>query len=169
MKRITILLALATKCPPLVIGFASIVVVPQRRGVVRRRHPSPSSLLLHATASEGGIDVMNDIASRLLRTCDEYGRVGSRLTEYQRKVIDDLAISLAPYSDIAPAESDLRLRGRHDLIYSASPGPSSGALGPLVGTVSQSFVDEVRHFLFFINVWILVPFFTSFPPPPTLA
>ena len=39
------------------------------------------------------------------------------------------------------------MEGRHELIYSASPGASSGALGPLVGKVSQSFLDETR----FIN------------------
>ena len=64
----------------------------------------------------------------------------------QRTVIDNLALSLAPYSDFAPAQYDKEhLRGRHELIYSASQGASSGAIGPLVGTVSQSFIDEVRY------------------------
>lgn len=88
----------------------------------------------------------NELASKLLNTCAEYGQIGAKLTEEQRAVIDNLALSLAPYSDSAPAQFDKEhLRGRHELIYSASQGASSGAIGPLVGTVSQSFLDEVRY------------------------
>lgn len=88
----------------------------------------------------------NELASILLNTCAEYGQIGAKLTEKQRAVIDNLALSLAPYSDSAPAQFDKEhLRGRHELIYSASQGASSGAIGPLVGTVSQSFLDEVRY------------------------
>ena len=92
-------------------------------------------------------DGLNELASRLLKTCAEYGQIGSKLTDDQRATIDALASSLGPYSDRAPAQCDQRLRGRHELIYSASPGASSGALGPLVGAVSQSFMDEVRPFV----------------------
>jgi len=42
-------------------------------------------------------------------------------------------------TDPAPAQIDLG--GTHDLIYSAAPGGSSGAVGPLVGKVQQSFLD----------------------------
>jgi len=88
----------------------------------------------------------NELASKLLNTCAEYGQIGAKLTEEQRAVIDNLALSLAPYSDSVPAQFDKEhLRGRHELIYSASQGASSGAIGPLVGTVSQSFLDEVRY------------------------
>ena len=156
MKRAVVLLTLAAKCALPVIGFASTVVVPpHRRGIIRRRrHPASSSSrsFPHATACDDDVAACNDIATRLLRTCDEYGRVGSKLTEEQRNVIDDLARSLGPHSDIDPAGCDARLRGRHELMYSASTGPSSGAFGPLVGTVSQSFVDEVRtRFFIFLR------------------
>mmetsp|Transcript_13866 Transcript_13866/g.26436 ORF Transcript_13866/g.26436 Transcript_13866/m.26436 type:complete len:240 (+) Transcript_13866:160-879(+) len=87
----------------------------------------------------------NDLATKLLATCAEYGQIGSKLTENQRSTVDDLASSLSSYSDPAPAQIDLR--GTHELIYSAAPGGSSGALGPLVGKVSQTFLDDVR----FIN------------------
>ena len=108
-------------------------------------------------------DGTNEAASRLLKTCAEYGRVGSKLTDDQRATVDDLAYALGQYSDRAPARFDQLLRGRHELIYSASPGASSGALGPLVGTVSQSFVDEVR--LFFARGCVILHTSNRFPTP----
>ena len=88
---------------------------------------------------------VNELATKLINKCQEYGQIGSKLTEEQQTIIDELASALIPYSDISPAQ--VNLQGRHDLIYSASPGASSGALGPFVGSVSQSFLDEER----FIN------------------
>ena len=90
-------------------------------------------------------DKVNELATKLISKCQEYGQIGSKLTEEQQTIIDELASALIPYSDAGPAQVDLQ--GRHDLIYSASPGASSGALGPFVGSVSQSFLDEER----FIN------------------
>jgi len=90
-------------------------------------------------------DKVNELATKLINKCKEYGQIGSKLTEEQQTIIDELASALIPYSDDGPAQVDLQ--GRHDLIYSASPGASSGALGPFVGSVSQSFLDEER----FIN------------------
>ena len=90
-------------------------------------------------------DKVNELATKLINKCKEYGQIGSKLTEEQQTIIDELASALIPYSDTAPAQVDLQ--GRHVLIYSASPGASSGALGPFVGSVSQSFLDEER----FIN------------------
>ncbi len=87
----------------------------------------------------------NNIASKLLATCAEYGQVGSKLTEEERTIIDDTAASLNPSSSPSPAK--IELSGKHELIYSASPSASSGALGPLTGKVTQSFLDETR----FIN------------------
>ena len=90
-------------------------------------------------------DKVNELATKLIDKCKEYGQIGSKLTKEQQTIIDELASALIPYSDSGPAQVDLQ--GRHDLIYSASPGASSGALGPFVGSVSQSFLDEER----FIN------------------
>ena len=87
----------------------------------------------------------NEIASKLLETCAEYGQVGSKLTEEERSIIDNIASSLSPSSSPSPAKAELS--GKHELIYSASPSASSGALGPLTGQVTQSFLDETR----FIN------------------
>lgn len=101
-----------------------------------------------AITPESGVkdnDKVNGLATKLLETCAEYGQVGSKLTEDQRSIIDDMALSLSSYTDPDPAQIDLE--GTHELIYSASPGGSSGAVGPLVGKVYQSFLDEER----FIN------------------
>ncbi|KAL7464769.1 hypothetical protein ACHAXS_006652 [Conticribra weissflogii] len=87
----------------------------------------------------------NSYAQNLLSTCIRFGQVGSKLTQEQRSEIDGIAISLSAYSDDSPAK--LPLIGDHDLIYSASPGGSSGAIGPLTGKVTQSFLDDVK----FIN------------------
>mmetsp|Transcript_13260 Transcript_13260/g.20053 ORF Transcript_13260/g.20053 Transcript_13260/m.20053 type:complete len:240 (+) Transcript_13260:138-857(+) len=103
----------------------------------------PSDVATETNSKE--IGAASDLATQLLATCAEYGQIGSKLTEDQRSTVDDLASSLSSYSDPAPAQIDLR--GTHDLIYSAAPGGSSGALGPLVGKVSQTFLDDVR----FIN------------------
>ena len=97
------------------------------------------------TLSNNNSDKVNELATKLINKCKEYGQIGSKLTEEHQTIIDELASALIPYSDTAPAQVDLQ--GRHDLIYSASPGASSGALGPFVGSVSQSFLDEER----FIN------------------
>jgi hypothetical protein len=39
-------------------------------------------------------DEVNELASRLLKTCAEYGQIGSKPTNEQRANIDDLASSL---------------------------------------------------------------------------
>ena len=97
------------------------------------------------TVTNSNSDKVNELATKLINKCKEYGQIGSKLTKEQQTIIDELASELVPYSDTGPAQVDLQ--GRHDLIYSASPGGSSGALGPFVGTVSQSFLDDER----FIN------------------
>ena len=102
------------------------------------------------TNTETTLNLNNDeekinIATKLLTTCAEFGQVGSKLTEEERTIIDDIAASLNPSSSPSPAK--IELSGKHELIYSASPSASSGALGPLTGKVTQSFLDETM----FIN------------------
>lgn len=114
-------------------------------GLVLQSTPSTMQSDVTPDAGSEGADHVNDLATKLLATCAEYGQVGSKLTEDQRATIDDMASALSPYTDTAPAHIDLE--GTHDLIYSAAPGGSSGAVGPLVGKVQQSFLDGER----FIN------------------
>ena len=90
-------------------------------------------------------DERNHLVAKLLAACAENGQVGSKLAEEDRSIIDGIAASLGPLSSPSPAK--IKLSGKHELIYSASPSASSGALGPFTGTVSQSFLDETM----FIN------------------
>jgi hypothetical protein len=102
-----------------------------------------SSLQVIAEAEETDTEpttLKHDLAVKLLSTCAEYGQVGSKLSDEQRSVIDDIAASLSQHSSPSPAKIDLK--GKHELIYSASPSASSGALGPLTGKVTQSFLNE---------------------------
>lgn len=90
-------------------------------------------------------DEKYDIANQLMSTCTNFGQVGSKLTEEEQSTIDDIVSKLTPYSDSSPAK--IELKGNHNLVYSASPGGSSGAIGPFVGKVTQSFPNETQ----FIN------------------
>jgi hypothetical protein len=140
MIRTLVLLALLQQLTTFAVGFSPVTNDKYLRVV--------STLQVTSLPSNNSIkeDTKNELASELLSTCAKYGQIGAKLTDEQRAVIDNLALSLAPYSDFAPAQYDKEyLRGRHELIYSASQGASSGAIGPLVGTVSQSFIDEVRY------------------------
>ena len=87
----------------------------------------------------------DDLANQLIKTCKKFGQVGSKLNEEDRANIDDIASMLSAFSEPAPAKFDLK--GTHDLVYSASPGGSSGAIGPFVGKVTQSFLNKEK----FIN------------------
>ena len=92
-----------------------------------------------------GDNARDELANQLIMTCKQLGQVGSKLSEEERASIDGVANMLSAFSDSSPAKFDLQ--GDHDLVYSASPGGSSGAIGPLTGKVTQSFLDENR----FIN------------------
>ena len=92
-----------------------------------------------------GDSTRNDLADQLITTCIKLGQVGSKLSEEERARIDSIATLLSAFSDPAPAKFDLQ--GTHNLVYSASSGGSSGAIGPFVGEVTQSFLSEEK----FIN------------------
>jgi hypothetical protein len=140
MMRTLVLLALLQQLTTFAVGFSPVANDKCLRVVSTRHVTIPPS---NNSIKE---ETKNELASQLLSTCAKYGQIGAKLTDEQRAAIDNLALSLAPYSDFAPAQYDKEyLRGRHELIYSASQGASSGAIGPLVGTVSQSFIDEVRY------------------------
>lgn len=129
-------------------GFFSPASLSSRSKVVLRAEqsaisaPGANTKTTSDTIDDGK---RNNIATKLLTTCSEYGQVGSKLTEEERSIIDDIAASLSPSSSPSPAK--IELSGKHELIYSASPSASSGALGPLTGKVTQSFLDDTR----FIN------------------
>ncbi|KAL3794313.1 hypothetical protein HJC23_012438 [Cyclotella cryptica] len=94
---------------------------------------------------DNGSSTRDDLADQLIKTCKKLGQVGSKLSQEDRASIDDIANMLSAFSERAPAKFDLQ--GTHSLVYSASPGGSSGAIGPFVGKVTQSFLNEEK----FIN------------------
>lgn len=126
-------------------GFFSPASLSSRSKVVLAEQSAISVPNTKTTSDTIDDDKRNNIATKLLTTCSKYGQVGSKLTEEERSIIDDIAASLSPSSSPSPAK--IELSGKHELIYSASPSASSGALGPLTGKVTQSFLDETR----FIN------------------
>ncbi|EEC43700.1 predicted protein [Phaeodactylum tricornutum CCAP 1055/1] len=70
------------------------------------------------------------------------GPVGVYNSEEEQSKLKQLADQLADFSDPAPALKSLS--GRHELVYSAAPGGSSGKLfGPIFGRVTQEFVDDL--------------------------
>lgn len=93
-----------------------------------------------SASDDNGHSSRDSLANQLITRCKQLGQVGSKLSEEDRESIDDIANMLSAFSDSSPARFDLR--GNHDLVYSASPGGSSGAIGPFVGKVTQSFLDE---------------------------
>ena len=137
-----ILLPVATQTA-LVSGFTgSSVTTCRSNKVVLSAEQSVTAPYANTKSTSDTIDdeKRNNIATKLLTTCAEYGQVGSKLTEEERSIIDDIAASLSPSTSPSPAK--IALSGKHELIYSASPSASSGALGPLTGKVTQSFLDE---------------------------
>ena len=155
-----------------VVGFSSIhkIFHGQQYSISSILQSTPTAISTPDTTTTGkdelpnnDSDKVNELATKLINKCKEYGQIGSKLTEEEQTIIDELASALIPYSDDGPAQVDLQ--GRHDLIYSASPGASSGALGPFVGSVSQSFLDEERfinrveigEFVYYdIHVWSMI-------------
>ena len=82
----------------------------------------------------------DEIAQTLFQTVASMGQIGSKLSQTDQDQILALAESLKPYSDPEPAK--ISLAGTHELLYSASAGGSSGALGPFVGKVTQHFLNN---------------------------
>jgi hypothetical protein len=89
------------------------------------------------------------VAQQLLDLAHSVGQVGSTASEEERQQLVDVAAKLEPFSEQNPAKRTLE--GTHHLVYSASPGGSSGSVGPFVGKVEQRFVDDTQ----FYNVVIL--------------
>ena len=138
-------------------GFVSQSICKKRIGNVRSplyAVESPASFvsgviekfnLGNIISTGNGDGARDDLANQLINKCKELGQVGSKLSEEERDSIDEIANLLSAFSDSSPAKFELQ--GDHDLIYSASPGGSSGAIGPFVGKVTQTFLDEEK----FIN------------------
>ena len=83
----------------------------------------------------------NTLVQEVLALSRTIGPVGVFASVQDQQSLEQLALSLKPFSDKNPTQR--QLRGRHSLVYSAAPGGSSGRLaGPLYGTVTQEFIDD---------------------------
>lgn len=108
-----------------------------------RRSSSSSRVVTFVVAPSSVVADRDDAAARLVERAASVGRVGSRATQEERDEMAALAETLSAFSDPAPARKELA--GVHELLYSAAPGGSSGAIGPfLAGDVTQTFADETR-------------------------
>jgi len=85
-------------------------------------------------------------SKRTLRTlCAAAPKNGVGTEEAQQAEIDEAAVALQPLCQPSPARSTIS--GVWDLLYCTAPGGSSGKVGPFVGDVTQTFVDDTK----FIN------------------
>ena len=111
---------------------------------------SSSSLQQSAAAKTAG-STANKIAWNLIDKVEEAGQIGSKAPETIQADIAALANELSDRQCESSTRipTDVTLTGVHNLLYSMSPGGSSGAIGPVfVGKVTQEFLDDVK----FINV-----------------
>lgn len=92
-------------------------------------------------------ETANDVAWELIDKAVAVGQIGAKASEEDQTEIASLSAKLASYSRGNGDYARLELSGVHELVYSTSPGGSSGAIGPFVGKVTQTFVDDEK----FIN------------------
>eukprot|EP00930_Biecheleria_cincta_P021434 TRINITY_DN15895_c0_g1_i2.p1 TRINITY_DN15895_c0_g1~~TRINITY_DN15895_c0_g1_i2.p1 ORF type:complete len:447 (-),score=72.42 TRINITY_DN15895_c0_g1_i2:120-1460(-) len=83
--------------------------------------------------------------------CADAPKNGVEASEEVKQKVESAAASLTSLCPANPAR--MPLTGVWDLLYCTAPGGSSGKLGPFVGDVTQTFVDEVR----FVNAVELGP------------
>lgn len=88
------------------------------------------------------IQERNQLSNKLLERCRDVGQIGTKTSDESRSAMRELSNQLMKYSDDDPAF--VQLTQEHELLYSESPGGSSGAIGPFVGQVTQKFVNEVE-------------------------
>ena len=107
---------------------------PKSQDAMSHRRSSLTSL--RSTATDRNL-LMQD----LLSAARNVGQVGSLASEQDQEMLVSLAQKLKNASDPKPARR--KLAGVHALVYSASPGGSSGRLvGSIYGKVQQTFLDN---------------------------
>lgn len=120
--------------------FTSALLNTHTRCKIHNSIRSCSELSVSTSSEEAVSTTIDELYQELLLEINKVGQVGSKATEEDRKNIETIANKILPYTDETPARKELT--GKHELLYSAAPGGSSGAIGPFVGKVSQLFVDE---------------------------
>ena len=124
------------------------------------RHSS-SVRLLGSTTQQDSSSSTGAAATRktqkvveVLQLARKLGPVGVRQSESDQQRLLEAARALRDDPDPGtPPPARTPLSGIHHLVYSASPGGSSGQLGPFNGKVTQEFVDDTT----FINAVELGP------------
>eukprot|EP00617_Octactis_speculum_P002185 CAMPEP_0185773716 /NCGR_PEP_ID=MMETSP1174-20130828/74745_1 /TAXON_ID=35687 /ORGANISM="Dictyocha speculum, Strain CCMP1381" /LENGTH=179 /DNA_ID=CAMNT_0028460511 /DNA_START=173 /DNA_END=712 /DNA_ORIENTATION=- len=89
------------------------------------------------------VDVQS-IKTKLL-ALTENSNNGVDASDELRQTVEMVATDLEQFCSPKPAR--MELTGVYDLLYCTAPGGSNGKVGPFVGAVTQTFVDETR----FIN------------------
>ncbi|CAJ1388478.1 unnamed protein product [Effrenium voratum] len=78
----------------------------------------------------------------LVAACEEAPKNGVGADEDTRAKVEAAAFALEASCPSQPAQ--MTLNGVWDLVYSTAEGSSNGKIGPLVGDVTQTFVDDTR-------------------------
>jgi hypothetical protein len=115
-------------------GFVSL-----RLGEIRQPVALPASFLDDTFKTEPKTD-RDAVVLQIIERARSLGPVGLDCSEEEQASLVEEAKEIAALSDDQPARS--QLTGLHNLVYSASPGGSSGKVGPFVGKVTQEFVDD---------------------------
>jgi len=122
----------------------SFVIVPDspQIGYYGSKTSGAFSLVRSATSRlQSTVTDRDVLVQDLLNAARNVGQVGSLASEEDQEMLLSLAKKLVDVSDSKPAQ--VKLRGVHDLVYSAAPGGSSGRLvGPFYGNVQQTFLND---------------------------
>ena len=114
-------------------GFPACPRGPLQRSSLLVRH-----MIFSRTNSKTDRDTLVQEVLALSRTI---GPIGIFASVRDQQSLEQLALSLKPFSDKNPTQR--QLRGKYSLLYSAAPGRSSGRLaGPFYGAVTQEFIDN---------------------------
>jgi len=104
--------------------------------------PLDSALRWFASLGQPDKQQLTLLKSKLYSTCDSGPPNGVGATEEQQTAVKDLASELQQSCSSAPAR--MPLKGVWELLYSTAPGGSNGKVGPFIGSVTQTFVDDLR-------------------------
>jgi len=125
-------------------------------GFVTTNSPSRFHFGIHSTTTttqSTSKKTEQELALEIIATGEKVGQVGSKASKEDQQKMLDLADALAKFQT-GENLTGIELNGVHNLVYSASKGGSSGAIGPFVGDVTQFFIDDAQ----FINGVKLGPF-----------
>lgn len=107
-----------------------------------RGSPRSAPVVLDASAT---LDSAAASKQALVATCQSAPPNGVGASDEEIAAVEAAIQELEPFCQKAPAQAPLT--GAYDLLFCTAKGGSNGKVGPFVGKVTQTFVDELR----FIN------------------